>query len=159
MKWIGALMILFACSATGLWMRYRMQKRVTTLQHVIERIRRLTEQIRYTNAPLTELIQHDSVASFPKTTVQSDDPREQWKHSLAQHAEKCGLSEDDIAVLNRFFEQVGRSDAAGEVRFCEEYQTVLSEQLEQAKERLSVKGNLYVTLGCSLGFLASVVLW
>ena len=140
-------------------MRYRMQKRVTTLQRIIDIIRRLSEQIRCTNTPITDLLSREMSVSSPISTQNCEDPREQWKRTLSQNMGKWGLLEDDTAIINRFLEQIGRLDTAGEVRLCEEYQAVLSEQTVQAKERLSVKGNLYITLGGGFGFLAVVLLW
>ncbi len=136
-----------------------MLKRVRTLQWSIDHIRRLSEQIRCTGAPITELIQRDSTVFSVQSPEKHEDPRERWKQTLSQNAEKWGLLEDDTAILKHFFEQVGHLDTAGEVRLCEEYQTVLTEQLSQAKERLAVKGNLYMTLGGGFGFLTVVLLW
>ena len=100
------------------------------------------------------------MSAFSPTFAQNcEDPREQWKQELSLNMGKWGLLEDDTAIINRFLEQIGQLDAAGEVRLCEEYQAVLREQAVQAKERLSVKGNLYITLGGGFGFLAVVLLW
>lgn len=136
-----------------------MKKRVTTLQQSIDVIRRLSEQIRCKSTPIADLLSREAVVFSPIPDQIHDDPREQWKRTLSQNAEKWGLLEDDTAILNRFLEQIGQFDTAGEVRLCEEYQTVLSEQLVQAKERVSVKGNLYITLGGGFSFLAVVLLW
>lgn len=136
--------------------RLRLQQRVRGLCELKGSIRRLSERIRYTSAPMETLLGE----IYPIPTGESFPPnREEWDKHFLRWGEERGLSADDQTVLSGFISGLGHCDVEGEVNFCEEYHAVVDERLEQAREQLKTKGRVYPMLGVCGGLLTALLLW
>ncbi len=132
-----------------------MQRRVKILQHYSRFLSRLSEQIRYTGAPIYELVTELFPCS-PQVNPNDPDMREKWKTCIN---DKEGLCEDDRLLLKGFAEGIGRADVEGEVRFCDDYREALEEQLSSARETMKTKGKVCLAMGVCGGLLAALLFW
>ncbi len=93
------------------------------------------------------------------TTNGNQEPRLQWAKTITEQGGDWGFSADDRVLLAAFAEGIGRSDVAGEIRFCSDYREAVCTHLSSAREELKIKGRLYLTLGMCGGVLAALLLW
>ena len=167
MKWIGSILLIATGLGTGLAGWLRLQRRVNALQQFLLFINRLSERIRYTTAPLSVLLQAlsktDEFKDFPLLQISFQgagrEMRRYWQDAIEEQGESWGFSADDRVLVKAFTGELGKTDAAGEVRFCEDYETLTRSRLEQAREDWKSKGRLYLTLGACGGIAAALLLW
>ena len=136
----------------------KMQRRVETLTRFSSLIERLAERIRYSAAPIGELLQQLLPDLFdPLCAV--EDPRKHLRAVIEQRGAEWGLSSDDRHLLCGFADAIGRSDIEGEQHLCAEYRESVGVHLAQAREDLRIKGRLFVVCGVCSGVLIALLLW
>lgn len=143
------------------WMR--LQRRVNALRQISDLLGHLAERIRYTAAPMEELMGDllckIGIPDTAKTDPRDPEVRENWKAAIDAYGAQWGLYEDDRVLLKGFAEGIGRADVTGEIRFCGEYRAAVDSQLSDAREAAKTKGRVQLTLGICGGLLAALLLW
>lgn len=166
MKWMGSVLLILTGTGIGIAGWLRLQRRVDALQLFLQLINRLSERIRYTTAPLATLLrslsQTAELRDFSLLHISFDtdeDMRCQWVSAVEKQGAEWGFSEDDRVLMKAFIGELGKTDAEGEMRFCEEYGALVQTHLAQARDEWKAKGRLYVTLGICSGLAAALLLW
>ena len=141
-----------------------LKRRSDSLERIARFCEQLAESIRYTAAPLEELLcflaSTAEFENFPliQAVQTADDPRRSLLTSLARHAKELSLNLQDKQLFEEFIVDFGAADLAGEVRRCARYATLFRERYDAARETLRRKGRLYVTLGLCGGSMLSLLL-
>lgn len=141
-----------------------LKRRSDSLGRITRFCEQLAEGIRYTAAPLEDLLcSLASTAEFQKFPLLqaaqlSDDPRRSLLTSLERHADELGLNTQDKQMFEEFIVDFGAADLAGEVQRCGRYAVLFRERYAAAREIVCRKGRLYVTLGLCGGCTLSLVL-
>lgn len=151
-------MIFLTGSGCGLFKYLDLKHRSDLLLLITRFCEQLAEQIRYTAAPLDELLQ--TVASAPEfssfglSRVGTEDPRS----VLASGANNPGFSMGDRRLFEEFAAGFGRADLEGEIQRCRQYAALFEERYRAAREDIRRRGRLYVTLGLCGGSALALVL-
>ena len=170
MKLIGILLI----AAVGIWLGISaslgLGKRVTALSQAEKLVTSLRSRIRYTAAPVQELLMEaQDSGEYPALrflqyvcwslkTAAIPDVQKLWEDSLKKADGAPGLNRQDIELLTEFGRGLGTSDVEGQISHCELYQELLQKQMETARQDVSSKGRLYVTLGITGGLGLALLL-
>lgn len=81
-----------------------------------------------------------------------------WRQALEEKGSECGLNGKDREILLGYGEGLGKTDVEGQMEHCRLYETLIGEQLEEARRDATVKGRLYVTLGTAGGLGMALLL-
>lgn len=154
MKWLGVVLLILTGTGIGLWGRFRLLRRVRVLRRTIAFINRLSDRIRCTAAPVDELLRGKESCSETDGEL-----RAEWAREIDRHGAEQGFTQEDCRILHTFVDGIGKSDIAGEIRFCAECCEALRIQLDSAKEILDTRGRSQVTLGVCGGLLTALLLW
>ena len=158
MKGIGILLVVLTGIGMGVIGWLRLHRRVEVLTRFLRVVERLAENIRYSAAPIEEILIQLLPDLFERDCSTAD-PRERLGKAIWEQGTGWGLSTDDRHLLRGFADGIGRSDIDGEMRFCGEYHKAIDGHLAQAREELRVKGRLFVIFGVCGGLLAALLMW
>lgn len=136
---------------------------MTALSQAEKLVSALKSRIRYTAAPVRELLEEaEKSGEYPSlhflhTICQTlkkggeTDVQKAWEEALKKTDEQMGLNGQDSELLIEFGRGLGTSDVEGQLAHCELYQHLLQKQGEGARQDRLSKGRLYVTLGIAGG--------
>lgn len=169
MKWIGLLLTALAGIGLGVYAALRLYRRAAWLEQAAGLVRFMAAQIRYTAAPVGELLDRAAgAAEFTRLTFladcrqrlsRGDGFRTAWPESLREQACAGGANGGDCELMQRFGEELGATDVEGQLASCRLYAERLGERLAAARRAAAEKGRLYVTLGAAGGLAAVLLLW
>ncbi len=125
----------------------------------------IASAIRYHGADLYILTanesRHRKAPFIEKVTQYMDntaDISESFRKALTELSFSCGLSQEDKAVILQFAEKLGTTDTEGQIRHCQYFQKIFSENAEALKNECLTKSKLYRSLGFFSGLALAVVL-
>ena len=134
---------------------------------------RIASEIRYTAAPVRELIFSASRAAEYRSLrfledmeraleAEGDFPRV-WIRTVEREGGKCGFTAEDQALLQEFGKGLGTSDTPvsytqGQTAHCSLYGELFSRQAEDARREVANKGKLYIMLGLAGGLGLALLL-
>ena len=166
MKWAGLLLIVLTGGAIGWRQALGLRQRTAALEELLRWIRQLAAVMRYTAAPLGELLADSSLREgypalpFLAALAQQADGgsfSEIWRRSIDSE-QGLAFTEEDRALLLRFGDQLGQTDIEGQLAHCALYVELLEERLAEAREAQRTKGHMYATLGVSGGLALAILL-
>lgn len=165
MKWMGVLLVFLTGVGCGMLGYLNLKRRADALGQLASFCEQLAERIRYTAAPLEDVVYALSkTAEFERFSLlrrlppSSEDPRAALLQAMTQGAEEMGLSADDCGVFRDFIADFGAADWDGEVTRCRRYAAVFRQRYTEAREDLRRRGRVSVTLGCCVGGTLALVL-
>ena len=154
---IGLLLVALTGAGAGLWASSMLHRRTASLEAAGRLMRWLSTRIRYSAAPVGELLldasqeQEFRALSFLGGAAQGiregTDPATAWSRSLAAGGKSGGFSRSDRELLDGFGSGLGKTDVEGQLSHCELFGGLLEEHLQQARADAASKGRLYTTLG------------
>ena len=167
-KITGTLMISLACAATGLLFSNRLSTRVNSLETLVSFFTSLLNQMRYSAAPLYDLLkllssqpEHHTLF-FPRRCIELCEEGmllpDALKKAIKESQKQLQLQDDDVELLIHFGESLGTTDIEGQLSSILLYQNLLSEHLKQAYEQKQTNGKLYRRLGLLGGIGLSLFL-
>lgn len=169
MKWIGLLLTALAGIGLGVYAALRLYRRAAWLEQAAGLVRFMAAQIRYTAAPVGELLDRAAgAAEFTRLTFLADcrqrlSPGGRLPHRMAGKPAGAGgaggANGGDCELMQRFGEELGATDVEGQLASCRLYAERLGERLAAARRAAAEKGRLYVTLGAAGGLAAVLLLW
>lgn len=125
----------------------------------------LTGRIRYTAAPLQEVLREAADGEFSRfpflrkaAECSTEDLLSTWEKGIEEYAPTAGLSASDVRLWKDVGGIWGRTDRESQresARVCEER---LEEQLREARKVSSEKGRLCLSLGLIGGLAAALLL-
>ena len=134
---------------------------------MLERIVRLlewtTDYIRYTTAPLNEVLREAArVSEFERLLFLQQLPADLSRHTVCEAVtEKSNammLADADVRLLCEIIEGWGMADLSGEIHRCRQYTARFEKQYRAACEDAERRGRLYITLGICGGSALALVL-
>lgn len=153
----------------GVYAALRLYRRAAWLEQAAGLVQFMAAQIRYTAAPVGELLDRAAgAAEFTRLTFLSacrqrlqrgEGFRAAWPESLREQGAAGGANDADCELLRRFGEELGTTDVEGQLASCRLYADRISERLAAARRAAAEKGRLYVTLGAAGGLAAVLLLW
>lgn len=166
MKSLGILLVFLTGTGCGLLGYLRLKRRACSLELLTRLCEQLAERIRYTAAPLEELLRSLAAATEFETFCllrcvrrqPLGDPRGALLEALVQSADELGITRDDRRLFEEFAADFGAADLMGEVQRCRQYAALFRERCEAAREDVRCRGRLYVTLGLCGGSALALVL-
>ncbi len=163
MKLLGILLICLTGMGCGVAAYMSLARRVSALDLLVRFSEQMAEQMRYTTAPLEELIKdlakREEFAKEPLFSGwRAGDPRQALCTACRTEGDAWGLSSEDRRLFEEFVSQLGMSDLEGEITRCRRYARLFSERCTAAREELRHKGRLYITLGCCGGSALALVM-
>lgn len=147
------------CALTGQYISYTLSKRVRILEKMLLLFDSIENEISYLSRPTSELIQElaekdelkelDFLPVCLSLAQNGEDIISAWSKSLSQSHHIGG---EDVCILYSFGENLGKSDADGQISNCRYHSQITSERLREARE----KRNRYASLACGLGMLSGI---
>lgn len=166
MKAAGVLCLLAACVAMGWRQTAALRRRVAVLEAAFRLAVWLTEQVRFSAAPLPELLTRAvdrpiyaplELDSGLLRAVSERGFAAGWRAHVARLARSWGLTDEDTALLTAFGEGWGTTDTEGQVAHGCLFQRQLNRQKELAEQICREKSRVYTVLW-SAGGLALILL-
>lgn len=121
----------------------------------------VSEQIRYTAAPIHEILHNMSNENEWLASLSVIKDSTDWKDELLCFLQKDallnGLREDDRILLNEWVDGLGKSDLQGQIDHCSRYRHKINNSATEAKQDAQIKGKLYTTLGITAGFVITLM--
>lgn len=167
-KVIGLLLLVAAGAFLGFSAAAGLSRRAAALEKIQRLLIQLGSQIRYTAAPVGELLA--AAAASPEfqslpflkaaaADLQIDgDFHTAWRQGVKEQGEASGLTAADRELLVHFGDGLGRTDVEGQLTNCRLYAEQLGERLEEARRDAATKSRLYVTLGVTGGIGLALLL-
>ena len=168
MKLVGLALIAAAGVFLGVMASQNLRRRALALEQMEKLIVRLSTQIKYTAAPVQELLpaamksgEYEALRFLGPLreglAQESDFPR-LWEAAVAGRGGDCGFTLQDKALLCEFGRGLGVSDLEGTQSHCGLYRDLFHKQAEAARQDVSSKGRLYITLGIAGGLGLALLL-
>ncbi len=159
MKTVGMLFVCLAGLGCGLHGKMRLHRRTVFLDRVSRWLIWSAEQIRYTAAPLSDVLRAaESSAEFSELPFLRGDTRGAVCELIRQHRTAMALTEEDARILCECVDGWGTADLDGEVSRLRRYGAVIEERCTAAREDAARRGRLFVTLGVCGGGAAALLL-
>lgn len=169
MKGIGTLLLILTGVGWGCAARHTLCRRLTLMQQTEHLLRYLAEQIRYTAAPVSELLRACAARADLTTFALLTDTvaalgadgefRSAWQEAVETQQQAVSLTAEECTLLTEAVCLLGTADVAGECRHCEQYAERLRTHIHARTEELRVRGRLYTALGLCGGCAAALLLW
>ena len=165
LKITGLILVFLAdiCRADGLLSLHR---RVTSFEQM-KAVSFIETQIRYSGAPVYEILQKASKSDFGKLKFLQKaadlirgglKPDIAWESAINLYCDDVGFTADDRGLVFDFGKGLGSSDTEGQLRHCETYRRLFSDRLKRARTDAQYKGRLYITLGICGGLGAALLM-
>lgn len=143
-----------------------LSRRAAALEQSGRLVTRIASRIRYTAQPVGEILSEVSgeftglrfLPELLRILQEGTDFPSAWRRALEVKGAECGLNGKDRELLRGYGEGLGKTDVEGQMEHCRLYETLIGEQLEEARREAAVKGRLYVTLGTAGGLGAALLL-
>ena len=168
MKTAGLLLIVVTGLLLGLTAAGGLRRRVTVLGQLSRFMTRLADQIRYTAAPVEELLEAaESSGEFGELPLlgricsrirNGERVLDAWEAAVEEDGRLSGLTRADRELLHGFGSQLGKTDVEGQIANCRQYGELLDQRLSEAREASAAKGRLYMTLGFAGGMALALLL-
>lgn len=168
MKTMGLLLLVVAGLLLGLMAAGGLRRRVTSLDQLSRFMVRMADQIRYTAAPVEELLESaENSGEFADLPIlgricskirNGERVPDAWENAVEEDGRESGLTEGDRDLLRGFGSQFGRTDVEGQIANCRQYGDLLGQRLAEAREASAAKGRLYLTLGFAGGMSLALLL-
>lgn len=168
MKMVGLLLIVFTGLGMGLAAAGGLRRRVSNLEQLGRLMGRMADQIRYTAAPVEELLESaERSGEFTGLPVldracagirEGANIHDAWDRAVRDSGRDAGLTQGDQELLMGFGVGLGTTDVAGQVANCGQYRELLDQRLSEARKESESKGRLYLTLGFSAGMAVALLL-
>lgn len=152
----------------GIYASTGLSRRAASLERFGRLIDYIETQIRYTAAPVKEIIAKTASAdefsslSFLKTASENiksgKRPDEAWTGAVQSEGESCGFNASDRELLLNFGRDLGKSDVEGQLSHCEAFHRLFEDRLQTARSDVRIKGKLYMTLGVTGGLSVALLL-
>ena len=158
-------MLVAAGAIGGCFMAMRLKKRANTLKTVGEWIKYLQTEFHYNHTSLTEVFADSAALTafralsflhFDKHTSQS--PAETVKQQLKNEVWALALADEDVAVIERMLEGLGKTALGGQLDLLEQSAARIAVYYEQACEIYSRKGRVFRVMGICAATAAALVL-
>lgn len=121
------------------------------------------QRIRFSSLPIAELLkdlafmEEFSQFSLLQAASSSKDFRASWQRELKCFSKEFSLSVREKELFSDFMNGFGKTDVVGEVHYCEQYRLLVNQCIEDVREQVKQKGNLYLTFGFCCGGLIGLL--
>lgn len=161
---LGAFCLFGSGCVLGWKMAGRLKRRLDSLEAMQCFLERLCVSICYVAPPMEEIVRELAAdVSFPVVAdclarLEQGKPfPNAFADALRMNATALALTEEDVTLMLRTVERLGRTDAAGQASLLQLGVSELKPRIASAAEIVQRRGRLYRSLGV-LGGLACVVL-
>lgn len=159
LKLTGAILLTATGLCIGLIKAEELKRRERMLAALIRLIARIGTRLRYTAAPLADLLSRAAEeGGYTPLELPRFSPSTPFPVCWDGLVEKTALPEEDRKLLRSFGEEMGRTDLAGQLAHIEMYGSLLEERRRQAAEEYRKKGRLPVVLWTAGAAAAALLL-
>ena len=153
MRWLGALLLVFACGGIGLAKTGNLRRRIALLDSLLENLRHLQTELLQRNPPLPDLLEQLEQPALAEN-VRRGMTMGQAAKPLLQRLE--GELPQTAQTLEQLCCSLGRYDSSTQAQACAHALQQLQEQREELSRELAEKGNLYRTVPLAFGLMAAL---
>lgn len=150
MKTVGLLLLVVAGGGVGCLQATALHKRARSLKAAHRLVQWLMQQLRYTAAPIKDLLQEAAgMKEFAPLPFLAEDTwqfPQAWQPAVQAGAKVCAFAEEDVALLCRFGEGLGKTDLEGQLTHGAQYALLLEEQQHKAATAAREKGRVVCML-------------
>lgn len=145
LKVIGLIMVVLVCAGIGIYMAATLGTRQKRLYSICLFIEEIADRMR-AGRELGEIIR----TSGQKAGISISGMNPEIKGE--------GLTQQDIKIVEEFFEGLGMGDTESQLKRCEVYLQLVRKQETAARVAASEKSGLYRKLGIFTGLFIAVIL-
>lgn len=144
---LAAGALIGSLEASGLY------RRAASLEAVCKLMIRLGEQLRYTQAPFSEIAQNilkteecRSLHLSREEVAGSHSPEENWHAAIDKCAKANYFTDKDVQLLHELIKGLGKTDITGQLAHVEQYARAFDGQWQQAGQIAKEKGRMKITV-------------
>lgn len=165
LKYIILILLLLTNSYIGVLIASKYQNRVRELKELKTSLAIFATKIKLTYEPIPKIFEElgnlkkNNISNVFKKAFQkmAELPAgEAWTEALK--IENTNLTKEDIEVLNKLGNLLGKIDIEGQINEIELVNHFLDKQIEIAEEESRKNGKMYKTLGITVGLAIVIVL-
>ena len=139
----------------------RLKERCKTLSFLLDFITELRDVMRYTNAPVREMLnsiirKNDNCCDIKKAFDGQSQFDNGFQKLINGFYNQKKLTKQDIESVRGFGQKIGKTDLEGQLSSCEYYISRVNGQLEIAKSEEEKRSRLYLTSGILSGLALSL---
>lgn len=164
-KWIGIILIFFACCCFGEISGRRLVRRRNFLGEMTVFISTLKSKIRFTGEEIYLAVNESALQTLVQKyfgsliSEYSDDGFcNAWNKASDEAAAGCGLTVEDLDLLYGLGKGLGTTDTEGQIDHLSMYEEFFRQSYTAAKEEAKIKGRLYRICGVCAGAAAALLL-
>jgi len=166
LKIAGMVLIFLAGAFAGVAASASLNQRVTSFEQLIRFMTYLETRIRYSGAPIYEILHQCIKADFGKLKflkvsadllAKGQKPEIAWKSAI-KFCDDNGFTAQDRELIFSFGKDLGSSDIEGQINHCKTYRQLFQDRLKNARLEAQSKGRLYITLGIAGGMGAVLLM-
>lgn len=173
-KLAGILLAFTACTATGFLKAAEIRTRRKLLLDFRELLLRIATEISYFKEPLPQIFSRLTADGAEREKGETDlllrsfltayqcgdaDMGQMWRNAVDSAYEGSPLCREDLAVMKKCGEFLGRSDFSRQEEHFRLLESQMDRQLAEAEENIRTKGRMYSRLGLSAGLVIAVALF
>lgn len=167
-KWTSLFVIFILSTLIGNKIASKYKNRVRELNDLKTILNTIQIKIKFTQEPLVdifkEIYEEESVDSIKKLfkcvseNLEKMSMENAWKKSIEQNKDKFNLNKEDLSILERIGNNLGKTDIDGQMKEIEVTKEFIDIQLEKAEEDRKKNEKIYKTLGGIAGIGIVIIL-
>ena len=166
MRYIGAVLLVTACSMLGFAAALKKERRVHSLEAMIKFLELYSVELNCSMSGTDELIRRTAamtgapgfIEAYTELTDGGVSLPEAWKRSVQEAKVRMGLERGDVGVIAELGDVIGRYDAQSQTLAIASRTAQLRGALEEARRSREQKAPVYRTLGVLAGVAAAMAL-
>lgn len=157
MKSLGIVLILASGVLWGLSERRKLRNRTTSLIQLQRFLVALKSRIAYTSAPLEEILRTEN-NRIAKKVIEECDAGADVKNAWEQAAFHLFYKDTDVAFMQEFMEDFGKSDVLGQSGTISIYIERISPLISEAQKEAESKGRVKVAASTFFAVTVALIL-
>ena len=153
-KLISAILIIAGTTYFGFELSNKLKKRLHFLLGFSDAITYIQGEIKYSQTPVQYLFNKiNTQKKFQGLKIFNDVmcEKNEMAKALQAVANDFSLTDDDMLLINGFFESFGKSDISSTITLCDKVNNLIKSNISDANNRYMVKGRLYRSMGLFAG--------
>ncbi len=162
---IGALMLMSASAAAGVYMSSRLKKRADSLDGFASALEYLKTRICFADTALEkalraagDMMNDGRIFYSAADNMNADGIKKAWRHAVINSADTLCLTAADVQTVSALGNRLGLTDAEDQKRNIDAVLAALSARRAQAHEAYDKNGRLFRGCGILCGALAALLL-
>ncbi len=160
LKTVGGGLLFFVSTAIGFKMSHSLKKRAELLGELIHSLERVKSNIEFARFDLKSIFRRLNNPFFTECSerMEKEGLRQAWESGCGSLGEAYHLTDEDIKIIKRLGESLGKSDTGGQIKCINITICDLREQWETSKDEYMRLAKVYRGCGFLFGVFILIIL-